>query len=52
LADTIQPDAAKRKSQIRYALTDILQCGTAVISTGNGLCMPAERELASTDALE
>jgi hypothetical protein len=52
LMDTIQPDAAKRKSQIRYAVTDILQCGTALISTDDGLCMPAERELASTHATE
>jgi hypothetical protein len=45
--DTIQPDASKRKSQIGFALLYILQCGTALIFADNGLCMPAERELAS-----
>jgi hypothetical protein len=52
LPDTIQPDASKRKSQIGRALLCILQCGTDMISTSDGLCMPTERELASTHATE
>jgi hypothetical protein len=47
LPDTIQPDAAKRKSEIGQAVPYILQCGTTPISIGNSLCMLAERELAS-----
>jgi hypothetical protein len=50
--DTIQPDAPKRKRQIRLAFCIILQCGTALISAGDGLCMQAERELASIGLME
>jgi hypothetical protein len=50
--DTILSDVPKRKSQIGHALLYILQCGTTLISTDNGLCMLGKRELASTYATE